>query len=87
VQRTAGAPLAALAIQLACVSSRARIDEDDRVQLRPGLVVGLDACDVLRHQLLGRDLAGGHRRLQLRDALLSDVELASLGSRTSSRRV
>src|SRR3712207_8618248 len=44
------------------------------------LVVGSDALEVRVDQVHGRDLAGGHGRLQLGDALLGDVERRRLGS-------
>ena len=74
VQRSARS--ACLALRVEC-TRRGRgiwIEEDDGVQPRARLVVGVDALGVHPHQLLRRHLPRGHRRLQLADALLGDVE-------------
>jgi hypothetical protein len=75
VQRPAHLLVGALAIHRVGVFARARVDEDDRVQPRPDLVVGVDAREIGLDQPARRHATRGHRALQIDDRLLVDFEV------------
>ena len=73
MQRPAHALFGALAIQRISFFARARVERHHRIQLRAGLIVGLDSREVRIHESARGDLAGGHRSLQIGDRLLVDL--------------
>jgi hypothetical protein len=65
---------AALLVEPARDVDRFRVDRDDRVQLRPVLVVRFDALQIELHELFVRQLAGVDRRLNVGDARRQEIE-------------
>ena len=74
MQRSQYLALGAQRVRVLRNRERVGIQLDHRVDGGPVLVQLVDAIDVETHELLGRDLTGSHRGLQLRDRLLGRVE-------------
>ncbi len=74
VERTSGAGVGSLAVELFCFTERSVIERDHGVQRRSALVEGLDSRQVLLDQLAGRDTTGVHGALQLGNGLLQDIK-------------
>ena len=62
------------AIELVGLLLRVRVDDDQRVQRRPVLVVRLDAAQVRVDERAAGEAAGLHRLVDLRDGGFFDAE-------------
>jgi hypothetical protein len=86
VQRAAPAAAAALGIERAGGLDRARVDLEDRVEVRSLLVIGVDAGEVQRDQPLVSQRAGVDRRLDAGDARRQQVERSRRRRQARRRR-
>ena len=62
----------ALGVEGASFIERLGVDCDDRVELRAGFFVGVDAGEEERREFFRGERAGGHRRLEFSDGGISE---------------
>ena len=69
-----GPRLRSFSVERARIRHGIGIDIQDRVQARTGLVVCGDAVQIELNELNRRELTGGHRRLEVPDALFENIK-------------
>ena len=75
VERAGQAGLCEAAVQIVGLLFDVGVDQDDGVDRRAILIVGVDALQVLRDESAAGEFAGLHRVVDLRDSSLLDFEL------------
>src|SRR5437899_2079612 len=76
-----GSEAGARPVETVGLFERARVDEQKGVQLRPCLVVAGDAIQVMLRERARGQRAGGHRRLELREARFFDPKRRAFAPR------